>query len=88
MPDILFPEIDFLTNDAWALVRAMANGSGYPLLLMDRYSKGILYIWTIPENFNDLYRLPAPVTSAIKNYVMRGFPRAPGRPRPGRPVRL
>jgi hypothetical protein len=56
--DVLFPEIDFLTNDAWALVRAMANGRGYPLLLMDRYGKGILYIWTIPDNFNDLYNLP------------------------------
>jgi hypothetical protein len=72
--DVLFPEIDFLTNDAWALVRAMANGRGYPLLLMDRYGKGILYIWTIPDNFNDLCNLPAPVTTAIKNYVMRGFP--------------
>jgi hypothetical protein len=72
--DVLFPQIDFLTNDAWALVRAMANGRGYPLLLMDRYGKGILYIWTIPDNFNDLYKLPVTVTTAIKNYVMRGFP--------------
>ena len=45
--DILFPEIFFLTNDAWPVVRLVANGNGYPLLLMDRYSKGILYIWTI-----------------------------------------
>src|ERR1017187_4898741 len=51
--DVLFPEIDFLTNDSWALVRALAGGRGYPLLFMDRYSKGILYIWTIPDNFND-----------------------------------
>jgi hypothetical protein len=72
--DVLFPEIDFLTNDAWALVRAMANGRGYPLLLMDRYGKGILYIWTIPDNFNDLYKLPVSVTTAIKNYVLRDFP--------------
>lgn len=72
--DILFPEIDFLTNDAWALVRAMAEGRGYPLLLMDRYSKGVLYIWTIPENFNDLYRLPVEVTTGLRNYIMRGFP--------------
>jgi hypothetical protein len=72
--NVLFPEIDFFTNDAWALLRAMANGRGYPLLLMDRYGKGILYIWTIPDNFNDLYNLPVPVTTAIKNYVMRGFP--------------
>jgi hypothetical protein len=72
--NILFPEIFFLTNDAWPVVRLLANGNGYPLLLMDRYSKGVLYIWTMPENFNDLYSLPPSVTGAIKNYVMRGFP--------------
>ena len=72
--DVLFPEIDFLTNDSWALVRALSNGRGYPLLFMDRYSKGIHYVWTMPDNFNDLYRLPAEVTSALKNYLMQGFP--------------
>jgi hypothetical protein len=72
--DILFPEIFFLTNDAWPVVRLLANGNGYPLLLMDRYSRGVLYIWTMPENFTDLYSLPPGVTSAIKNYVLRGFP--------------
>ena len=72
--DVLFPEIDFWTNDSWALVRALADGRGYPLLFMDRYSKGIIYIWTIPDNFNDLYRLPVAVTGALKNYLLRGFP--------------
>ena len=72
--DILFPEVDFLTNEAWSLVRAEADGNAFPILLMDRYSKGVLYIWTIPDNFNDLYALPQEVTSTIKNYVMRGFP--------------
>jgi hypothetical protein len=72
--DALFPVVDFLTNDAWALVRALANGKGYPLLFMDRYSKGVLYVWTIPDSFNDLYRMPPSVTSAVKDYVMNGFP--------------
>jgi len=72
--DVLFPQIVFFTNDAWSLVRAEADGNAFPLLLMDRYSKGVLYIWTIPENFNDLYALPPQVTGAIKNYLMRDFP--------------
>ena len=71
---MLFPEIDFLTNDSWSLVRAEANGNGFPLLLMNRYSKGVLYVWTMPDNFTDLYALPPEVTGAIKNFVMRGFP--------------
>src|ERR1035438_6095411 len=72
--DVLFPEIDFLTNYSWSLVRAEANGNGFPLLLMNRYSKGILYVWTMPDNFNDLYALPPEVTGALKTFVMRDFP--------------
>ncbi|HXR07153.1 MAG TPA: hypothetical protein VN765_07470 [Candidatus Acidoferrum sp.] len=72
--EVLFPEIIFLTNDSWALLRAMAHGRGYPLLLLNRYGKGILYVWTMPENFNDLYRLPQSAISTVKNYVMAGFP--------------
>lgn len=72
--DVLFPEIDFLTNDSWALVRAEANGNSFPLLLMNRYSRGVLYVWTMPDNFTDLYALPPEVTTAIKSYMMRSFP--------------
>ncbi len=70
---ILFPEIRFFTNDAWALVSARENGNGYPLLLMDRYARGVLYVWTIPDNFRNLYALPPAVTSAVKDVVMRHF---------------
>jgi hypothetical protein len=72
--DVLVPEISFQTNDAWPVVRGTANGRGAPLLLMDHYSKGILYILTIPENANDLYALPQPVLTSIKQYLMSGFP--------------
>jgi hypothetical protein len=72
--EILVPEIAFLTNDAWPIVRGTANGRGAPLLLMDRYSRGILYVLTIPENANDLYALPQPVLTAIRRYIQSGFP--------------
>ncbi len=72
--EILVPEIAFQTNDAWPVVRGTANGRGAPLVIMDRYSKGILFVLTIPENPSDLYALPQPVLTAIKQYVMRDFP--------------
>jgi hypothetical protein len=72
--DVLVPEIAFLTNDAWPIVRGTANGRGAPLLLMDHYSKGILYVLTIPENANDLYSLPQLVLTSIKRYLMADFP--------------
>jgi hypothetical protein len=71
---VLIPEIRFLTNQTWPLVRGVAGGTGFPLLLMEKYSRGVLYVLTIPENFGDLYRLPPAVVSEIKNYLMRGFP--------------
>jgi hypothetical protein len=40
--DILFPEIHFYTNDSWALVRGVASSKAVPILLMNRYSHGIL----------------------------------------------
>jgi hypothetical protein len=71
---ILMPKIDFMTNDAWPLIRGTANGGGAPILLMDRYGKGILYVLTIPDNFNDLYALPAGVLTAIRSYVAEELP--------------
>jgi len=74
---ILFPEIHFYTNEDWAVVRGLANGRGVPLLLMDHYSKGELYVLNVPEEMNDLYSLPARVLDEIRRYLT-----------PDQPVRL
>ena len=72
---VLFPQVDFLTNDSWALVNGLSDGVGYPLLLVDRYGDhGHIFVWTIPDNFHNLYQLPVAVTTAIKNIIMQGFP--------------
>jgi hypothetical protein len=70
----LYPQIRFHTNDAWALVSIMSNKVGFPMLLMDRYDKGVLYVWTIPDNFHHLYSLPEAVATAVRDVVMKGFP--------------
>lgn len=73
-PAIVFPEIRFFTNDSWALIRGVANAKGFPILLMNRYSRGILYVLNVPDNPGDLYNLPQPVTSVIKSYLQESFP--------------
>ena len=70
---ILFPEVRFLTNDAWGLLSAIENGNGYPLILMDRYARGALYVWVVPDNFRNLYALPPEVTARFSDVVMRDF---------------
>jgi hypothetical protein len=71
---ILFPEIRFFTNDSWVLIRGVAESKGFPILLMNRYSRGILYVLNVPDNPGDLYRLPQPVTQVIKGYLQENFP--------------
>jgi hypothetical protein len=71
---ILFPEVHFYTNEDWAVVRGLAAGRGVPLLLMDKYGEGTLYVWTLPENLNDLYRLPSSVLDSLRRYLQPGSP--------------
>jgi len=71
---IVFPQISFLTNDAWPLIRGVAEAKGVPILLMDRYSRGVLYVLNIPDNPGDLYELPQPLTQALRSYLQEDFP--------------
>ncbi len=71
---ILFPEIRFYTNDSWPLIRGVTNAHGVPILLMNRYSRGVLYVLNIPDNPGDLYQLPQAVTTAIRGYLQEDFP--------------
>ena len=71
---ILFPLIHFYTNEEWAVLRGIDNQAGVPLLLMDHYGKGELYVIAVPEEMNDLYSLPAPVLDALRRYLVPGLP--------------
>ena len=71
---ILFPRIAFNTNDAWPVIRGIADDNLFPLLLQDHYANANLYILTIPDNPADLYRLPEPTLNALRTYLTAGFP--------------
>ncbi|MGH8301466.1 MAG: hypothetical protein ACRET5_08385 [Steroidobacteraceae bacterium] len=71
---IFFPLIHFYTNEAWAVLRGVATQGGVPLLLMDHYGKGELYVLAVPEEMNDLYSLPAPVLDELRRYLTPDLP--------------
>jgi hypothetical protein len=83
--DILLPEIRYATNDSWEMVSALTSQSrttGTPLLHSARYSRGVLYVLTIPQAQGDLYALPQDVLTAIRNVLCRDLyvrVEAPGR---------
>ena len=67
--EILFPQIQYLTNDSWEDISCLASGSGWPILHQARYANGSLFVLTIPDNFGDLYNLPAGVLNRIRNVL-------------------
>jgi hypothetical protein len=71
---VLIPQIKFFTNDAWPVIRGIADGNGFPMVLMDEYGAGKLYVLTVPDNFADLYELPEDELNALRSYVMGDFP--------------
>ncbi len=73
-PEILIPEIRYFTNDSWETVSALTSPtrtSGTPILLSGKYSKGVLYVLTIPQAQGELYRYPQSVLRAIRNVLAK-----------------
>ncbi len=71
---VLFPEIRFLTNDSWPIIRGVAGAKGFPVMVMNHYSRGVFMVLAIPENVGDLYALPRGLLSKIRAYLMPDFP--------------
>ena len=71
---ILFPQVRFFTNDSWGIIRGVAAEKGFPIVVMDHYSRGTLYLWTMPENFGDLYNLPQSLITRLKRYLFADLP--------------
>jgi hypothetical protein len=72
--EMVIPQIQYLTNDAWEEISAMDETNGWPILISAGYAKGTLYVLTIPESFTDLYNLPSTILSRIKDTVTRELP--------------
>ena len=70
---MLIPQIDYLTNDSWALIEGVDDELGWPLLHQAEYANAQLLVLTIPENFTDLYHLPEPVLNMIRARLSKGL---------------
>ena len=73
--EFIIPQVKYFTNDAWEVVSAgrPLNGgvSGYPILLRDTYSKGTLFVFTIPDDFGNLYDYPAGALNIIRRAMSK-----------------
>lgn len=73
--EFIIPQVKYFTNDAWEVVSAgrPLNGgvSGYPILLRDTYSKGMLFVLTIPDDFGNLYDYPTGALNVIRRAMSK-----------------
>lgn len=73
--EILIPQVRYYTNDAWEVVsagRPLKGGvSGYPILLRAPYSKGDLYVLTIPDDMGNLYDYPEEALNTIRSVLSK-----------------
>ncbi|MDR0543487.1 MAG: hypothetical protein LBH19_14925 [Dysgonamonadaceae bacterium] len=73
--DILIPKVLYHTNDAWETVsagRPLSDGvMGYPIILRAQYSKGNLYVVTIPEDPGNLYDYPESTLNALRQLLTK-----------------
>ena len=66
---ILIPQINYLTNDSWEIISARDDTNGWPILHSADYSNGKFFVFTIPDNFIDLYILPEPVLNRLRQVI-------------------
>ncbi len=73
--DLLIPQVQYYTNDAWEMVsagRPLTGGvSGYPILLRAPYATGNLYVLTIPDDMGNLYYFPANALNEIRRIMSK-----------------
>jgi hypothetical protein len=73
--DILITQVRYQTNDAWEMFsagRPLTGGvSGYPMLLRAPYSRGNLYVMTIPDDFGNLYDLPTGILNGFRQVLSK-----------------
>jgi len=63
---ITIPHVAYNENDLWVLSSALTPYSSHPMLLCGAYSKGSLYVLTIPDVPADFYKLPAETLTMLR----------------------
>ncbi len=71
---ILLPSLHYFTNDVWELAAAYGEDNNIPVILKTKYSKGRLFIVTIPDDLGNLYHYPVPVLNVLRNILCSELP--------------
>ena len=70
---VLLPVAEYRNNFSWGVIKAIHGEENIGFLFRDRYGAGELWTLAVPDAMPDLYRLPAPVLSRLREaFPVRG----------------
>ncbi|MBN1362009.1 MAG: hypothetical protein JW993_15545 [Sedimentisphaerales bacterium] len=69
--NMLLPQMRHFENDAWPGLSFTTAASGYAMAISAAYGRGTFYVWAVPDDFADLYRLPQSVLNQIRALLGR-----------------
>lgn len=67
--EILLTQIDFGANDTKNTLAGLKNNKSYPILLETHYSKGVIYVLNIPDEYGALEKMPREVIDEIRRLL-------------------
>ena len=72
--EVVFEALDYRTNATWADMLMLSGENNFPVLTEDFYGRGRFLVLNVPENFADLYRLPAEVVRVLCKELSTALP--------------
>lgn len=71
---IILTQPQFFTNDVWQIAGGYGEDNNSPILMKTKYSKGRLFILTIPDDQGNLYHYPTLILNTIRAILSKDLP--------------
>ncbi|HWT75199.1 MAG TPA: hypothetical protein VN258_10835 [Mobilitalea sp.] len=71
---ILLTQPQFFTNDVWQIAGGYGEDNNTPIILKTKYSKGRLFILTIPDDQGNLYHYPNLILNTLRAILSKDLP--------------
>lgn len=72
--EIILTQPQFFTNDVWQIAGAYGEDNNTPILMKTKYSKGRLFVLTIPDDQGNIYHYPNLILNAIRSILSKDLP--------------
>ncbi len=72
--EIILTQPQFFTNDVWQIAGGYGEDTNCPILMKTNYSKGRLFILTIPDDQGNIYHYPNSILNTIRSVLSKEIP--------------